>query len=117
MANNTNDLRIDQLLSHDGAGFGVGLVVLRHHFKLDFLAADFNAFRVSVINGEPSSIFIVLAKVSHGAGERGNVADFYDLNSWRRWCGWRRSWRRGFGRFRWGRLFLLPATAECYYCN
>jgi len=78
VADDADDLRIDQLLGDGVADLRVGLVVFGDQFELDGRAADLDAGRVGFVDGETSAVFIVLAEVGDAAGERADVAELDD---------------------------------------
>ena len=69
--------QIHQALGHRGGGAGVGLVVFRHQFETDLLAAQGEAGGVGVLQGEAGAILLVLAQVGDGAGKRAGKADLH----------------------------------------
>ena len=72
-------LVVAQLLRSSRALLGIGRIVFGHDLEFHLLACDFHALGVEVFNGHAHAVFIVLAKVGLGAGDRANVADFDDL--------------------------------------
>ena len=114
MANDGNDVLVDQLLRHGGAGLRIGRIVFAHQLQLDLLAVDGQAFLVGFFNGQACAVFIVFAKVSNTARERSRVTDLDD--------GLAAASSRGRSRRCCGcsslvcGLFLV-LTASCYECH
>ncbi len=75
VADNAGDLGINKFLRHGVADLRIGLVIFRHDFELDLLAADGDSGRVGFVNGEADAILVVLAQVRDAAGERRDAAD------------------------------------------
>ena len=75
MPDHAGDFVVDELLRHDRALLGVGLVILGIELELDLLAIDRDTLRVGVIDGQAGAVFVVLAKVSLRARGRADVSD------------------------------------------
>ena len=97
MPDHAGNFVVDELLRHDRALLGIGLIVLGIQLELDLLAIDRDALRVGVVDSQAGTILVVLAKVSLWAGCR---ADMPDLDGHFRHggCGGRGR-RRGLLRF------------------
>jgi len=72
-------LLVAQLLRHGGGLARVARVVFGRNFKLDLLATDRDALGIDVFNSHARAVFVVLAVVGLGAGNRCHVTDLDHL--------------------------------------
>ena len=114
MADDGNNLLVNQLLRHGGAGLRVARIVFTDQFQLDLLAVDGQAFLVGFLNGQARTVFVVFAKVSNTARERSRVTDLDDGLAAAGSCGRSRRCCRCSSLV--CGLFLV-LTASCYECH
>ena len=79
MTHHASHLGVAQLLCGSGALLGIGCIVFALQFELDLLATDRHALCIEVFNGHASAVFVVLAVVGLGTGNRGHVTDLDHL--------------------------------------
>ncbi|KGR97431.1 hypothetical protein X977_5377 [Burkholderia pseudomallei MSHR7504] len=95
MADDRDDLVVDELLRNLRRGARVGRVVLCIELERHLLAADRESLRVDLLDREARTIFVVLTKVGDAARQRCDMADLDDLvgGSVRGGCGQQHSRR------------------------
>ena len=79
MAHNASNLGVTQLLRGSRTLLGIGSVVFGLQFELDLLAADRHTLGIQDFNGHACAVFVVLAVVGLGAGNRSHVTDLDHL--------------------------------------
>lgn len=108
MADDRDDLLVDELLRDGGALLRIGLIVLGDELEPEHLAVDHHLLRVDVVDGEAHPVLVVLAEMGDRAGGRRHAADLHD-----EFGGRGRGRRRGgLGRRRRRRLGLVLAAAR-----
>src|SRR5688500_13409492 len=89
MTDQCDNALVDHLLRDQRSVFWIGFVIACHEVKLHGLVAKFDAAGgIDLFNGESRTVFVVLAQVRNGAGNRTTVADLDHIRTRRLGGGW-----------------------------
>ena len=75
MADDADDVGIDQLLGGGGALLGIRGVVLREQLEAHLLAADLELLGIELLDRQAGAVLVVLAEVRDRAGQRRDMPD------------------------------------------